>query len=863
MKAKLFFLLIFGFSLNNYAQYCQGTYNNPCFNPWTTNDLIDNFWTTGGLTDISNLASGCATSASNNYSNFTNLFLVTTPGTVIGMNMQCAANGNGGPCPGVGGCFSQGFALWIDWNQNNVFDAAEKLYSSPAAGFQVFSTNITVPPTAACGDYRMRVRCVYATGGATITPCGNHSYGETEDYTITITNCGSQTRTICKTDTASIDYSGIVPPNTFANIVINPMTNVTVNFPVVSFNPLDSTAYQLTFTSPDSSWIDSAYINVNTPFDAPFAGLDDTACLGDITQLNGTLDTNKTFGTWSHIYPPGVNGGLFYIPNNQGVSPQVTTAAPGLYQMILTEVDSINVCPSTHDTLNLLISEEQHTATKIDPSCFGYADGQITINSFGTIGANQFSIDNGATFSASPIFNGLTSGTYDLVSKDAGGCTFNSSITLNDPANVVLAVSPNDTVCENGSSIMSAVAVNGLTFDYHWNHTSDLSGSQTLSPLADSTVSVYATNENDCYSDTLDITIFVRAPITIDITPNDTVCPGYESTIVVTAQGGYMGYDYAWTVNGTSWNNTNNSFAVVESPAQTTYCVTVSDICETTPKTLCTDVIMRDVPIPTLYADTVGGCKPVTVTFTNNTNGSFTSNITQSAIWFMDGKEYTSPNSVTHTFEDVGIYDIYLEVTSEYGCFADTTYYAMVEAYPIPQANFYVNPDPVTFFEPVVTLINLTEGSNLSYYWQLPGGSPSASNEASPVVEYQEGLPNQYDAVLTVTSEHQCSSSTSRFVNVISDVTIYAPNVMTLDDNNINNDWRVYIEGVDIYDFKLQVFNRWGEIVFESRDPAGVWDGRLLNGDLVQEGTYVWVLSTKDLTKDQRYEYKGTIYVLK
>ncbi|MFK8039645.1 MAG: GEVED domain-containing protein, partial [Crocinitomicaceae bacterium] len=253
-------------------QYCNPTYNNPCFNPWTTNDMIDNFWTVGGLTDISNLSSGCATSAMNNYSNFLGLNLITTPGTSIDVNIQGAATGSNGPCPGPG-CFAQGFAIWIDWNNDGDFvDPGEKIYESPSTGYQVFTGNFIVPQNATCGNYRMRARAAYATAGVNIDPCANFGYGETEDYTIIITNCTNQKRDICLGDQATIDYTGIIPANT-NSLVVDPPTNVTIAIPFVSFDPTDTTSYQLTWTSPDSSWIDSAHIHVNTPLLPTYAGL--------------------------------------------------------------------------------------------------------------------------------------------------------------------------------------------------------------------------------------------------------------------------------------------------------------------------------------------------------------------------------------------------------------------------------------------------------------------------------------------------------------------------------------------------------------------------------------------------------------
>jgi hypothetical protein len=74
-------------------------------------------------------------------------------------------------------------AIWIDWNQSQVWDAAEKITPTNPTGVGPYVGTITVPATATLGATRMRVRICY-TG--TITPCGAMSYGETEDYTINV-----------------------------------------------------------------------------------------------------------------------------------------------------------------------------------------------------------------------------------------------------------------------------------------------------------------------------------------------------------------------------------------------------------------------------------------------------------------------------------------------------------------------------------------------------------------------------------------------------------------------------------------------------------------------------------------------------
>jgi gliding motility-associated-like protein len=99
-------------------------------------------------------------------------------------------------------------------------------------------------------------------------------------------------------------------------------------------------------------------------------------------------------------------------------------------------------------------------------------------------------------------------------------------------------------------------------------------------------------------------------------------------------------------------------------------------------------------------------------------------------------------------------------------------------------------------------------------------------------------------------------------VIVLPEVLLYAPNTFTPDDDEFNQDWGIYISGVDIYDFELLIFNRWGQIIWESHDPSATWDGTY-NGEYVQQGTYTWTIEAKDLVNDNKYEFNGFINVLK
>ena len=132
-------------AFNAGAQYCTPTYVNPCFSPFT-NDVIDNFWTTGGITNITNMDTDCSLLPDMYW--FTGLSVSGCPGSTITTNVQCE----------VDSPYQQGFAIWIDWDNNEIFDLAEKVYASPDAGWEVYTGTFTIPGDAEPGTYRMRVR---------------------------------------------------------------------------------------------------------------------------------------------------------------------------------------------------------------------------------------------------------------------------------------------------------------------------------------------------------------------------------------------------------------------------------------------------------------------------------------------------------------------------------------------------------------------------------------------------------------------------------------------------------------------------------------------------------------------------------
>ena len=124
-----------------------------------------------------------------------------------------------------------------------------------------------------------------------------------------------------------------------------------------------------------------------------------------------------------------------------------------------------------------------HDLDSINPSCVGTSDGTIIVTGTGTLPSVEYSIDGGITWQPSNTFTDLPSGTYSIMSRDALGCEFTSDIELIDPDEVVITVSSDTLICQNGTATLIASATGGTDFTYDWSIPGDDSGTQTISPV--------------------------------------------------------------------------------------------------------------------------------------------------------------------------------------------------------------------------------------------------------------------------------------------------------------------------------------------------------------------------------------------
>lgn len=268
-------------------------------------------------------------------------------------------------------------------------------------------------------------------------------------------------------------------------------------------------------------------------------------------------------------------------------------------------------------------------------------------------------------------------------------------------------------------------------------------------------------------------------------------------------------------------------------------------------------IYVAPIPDVAISLQPFSDCPPVSYAF----SGDFTGG--QTCVWdFGDGNSHVGCAPIAHTYLETGCYSPIFTVYNEFGCSNDTLLVNHICVYPVPLASFAYGPTALTIYQSTTQFINLSLGAS-DYIWNFNiNGDIQSTTAQNPSFTFPLGIVGFYPVTLYAISDQGCIDSTTIVINIEADVNLYVPNTFTPDGDQFNQIWRVYADGIDIYTFHLQVFNRWGELIWESFNAEVGWDGTY-GGKLVPDGTYIWKISAKHLFKDKRQTWTGHVNVLK
>lgn len=176
-------------------------------------------------------------------------------------------------------------------------------------------------------------------------------------------------------------------------------------------------------------------------------------------------------------------------------------------------------------------------------------------------------------------------------------------------------------------------------------------------------------------------------------------------------------------------------------------------------------------------------------------------------------------------------------------------------------ADFGWNPIPANVDDPRIWFGNLTTGAQ-SYWWDIAG--LTTSTEFEPYYRFSEHEPGEYLVCLAAFNSNQCADTICKIVTIEDVLFTYVPNSFTPDGDDLNETWGMSTNIDVITKFELRVFDRWGQVVFESENPREWWNGAANNsGEILKTDVYVYRIAYEIRQTEVKKELFGHVTLIK
>ncbi len=608
----------------------------------------------------------------------------------------------------------------------------------------------------------------------------------------------------------------------------------------------------------------------------PVANVDFSAtplCLGSPTDFTDL--TNVPNGGAINAWDWDFDDGNTSVNQN----PQNTYPNAGIYSVTLT-VTTDNGCVSSLNQDVEIFSLPVADFT-LNNNC---VDQALTFNNTSQGNATNFQWDFG---DGSPLNNQENpshqynaAGEYDvtLIISTDDGCTD----TIDLPATAYSMPQADftvDPVCLNNvSAFVDASTINPVAGDaindWSWdfgngNTSTDQNPTTTYSAENVYNVSLTVTTNYGC-SNTFSNDATVWPLPQIDFTPTD-VCletqTQFQDLSSISNQytsNSIAAWDWDFGDGGTSnvanpsyTYGTDGAFSATLTATSNNGCV--NDLTQT--------VTVHPIPEVSFTGQNLTGCSPVCFDLTSTSTVANQGSIVNYQWNFSDGTNYSSVNpTLQDCFDNFSgnsvFYGVELVATTDQGCVGSHSEANYIGVYTNPIANFTYSPEEVDILDPIVNINNSSQYAD-NYEWTV--SNYGTSTDYSPTFEWAPEPDSQY-IQLIVSTDEGCYDTAYAVVNILDRLVLYVPNTFTPDFDDYNETFQpVFTSGFDPFNFNLKIFDRWGEIVFESNNAEVGWDGTYGVGsdELVRDGTYIWKIEFKETGKDKRQIMTGHVNVLK
>ncbi len=594
---------------------------------------------------------------------------------------------------------------------------------------------------------------------------------------------------------------------------------------------------------------------VSNLFNAPFTGkaLPLASILAPTVLCTGTTDTvffigsNLTPNSYSWSFPStqyisGVGSGPYILKwNTAGNYPVIVNVTDNGCVAIDTSVVHVDLQPtSSFIGLPKACVNDQvefgFTGTTDSLSAYNWSFQNGSLASSNNSGPITLYWDRADTFAISLITtNGACTDTAvnSIIVNEKPSADFaTQSVCLNDTSGII-----------NNSYLPDTI---GNVFDWSFGDaitSGGFSPSHLYSNWGNYSVQLIITTGNGC-KDTAQKSVAVY-PLPIAQFVTDTVCFGSPNHFVNTSN------ILDGTINSISWSwaDGNNSLG-----NQTQYTYSNAGVYGVQ-LNLVSDKGCKDstvnfaramaLPVANFNPDFTSGCAPLKVELFDHS--SSVDDSVKYWLWSFGEGSASFDSFPSHIYSSPGTYSLSLHVTTSRGCADDTVLTKYITIYPIPTANFSFSPESPDIIFPHV---NFYDQSSVVNIWNWNFGDSTFSNNKNPDHLYDTS--GVFNVTLIVTNEYGCKDTTYKEVIIKNDYTLWIPNAFTPNGDGKNDFFEVKSEGLT--DFKMDIFDRWGSLIFSSDNIYRGWNGEVKNRKAIMD-TYVYRIEIKDL------ESKAHVYV--
>ena len=263
-------------------------------------------------------------------------------------------------------------------------------------------------------------------------------------------------------------------------------------------------------------------------------------------------------------------------------------------------------------------------------------------------------------------------------------------------------------------------------------------------------------------------------------------------------------------------------------------------------------------PLPNdlnILPDVVLGCNPQLVRFEPPTT---LLNDAYSFDWDFGDGEGSDQLAPSHTYQTTGTYSVRLKVISPTGCQLEASLEDAIGIEPSPTADFFYEPEQVTTLNANVRFTDASLFAN-THEWQF--GQNGTAFNANPTYTFQDtGL---QIVTLRVTHVSGCVDTISKIIDVVPIVQVYIPNAFSPNSDSANDTFKMEGLTTGIENFSLTIWNRWGELVYSTKNLDESWDGSYLSKNKnAPEGIYTYLIQFK-APRGRLVEYAGDLQLIR